>query len=273
LLSAGGGDFFCEFSLIKAFALNKIESLEIQHGIISYDNPTYITPKDEFYNIAVYGPYYKKILIDNGGYSSSNVSITGQPRYDILSKSKIGKKRICDMLCIDFNKKLVIWTTQTHSLSLDEAVRTKSTIYKTFKSLKNIQLVIKIHPGETNLNFYNDDLFHPILVKEEINAFELAYACDLMITKDSTTALEAIAMNKPVIIFNLSGEPDFVNYVEEGVAIGVYSEEKLKHSLVYLLKDDSILEENRKSFIENYLYRLDGKSTKRVIKLVNELNK
>ena len=54
-----------------------------------------------------------------------------------------------------------------------------------------------------------------------------------MLTKDSTTAMEAIALNKPVIVLNLGGEPDVVDYVEHCVALGVYKEEDLELIKLY----------------------------------------
>jgi glycosyltransferase involved in cell wall biosynthesis len=86
-------------------------------------------------------------------------------------------------------------------------------------------------------------------------------------------AMEAVALNKPVIILNLSGEPDVVDYVEQGVALGVYKEGELKPTIEKLLKDDSELAKNRKKYIEKYLYKIDGKATERVVKLIEEMIK
>jgi hypothetical protein len=83
--------------------------------------------------------------------------------------------------------------------------------------------------------------------------------------------MEAVALNKPVIVLNLSGEPDIVDYVEQGVALGVYREEDLKPSIEKLLKDDSELAKNRGAYIEKYLYKIDGKATERVLKLIEEI--
>jgi UDP-N-acetylglucosamine 2-epimerase len=92
-----------------------------------------------------------------------------------------------------------------------------------------------------------------------------------MITRHSTTATEAVALNKPVIILNLSGEPDPMGYVKEGVALGVYKGKDLKPAIEKLLKDDSGLAKNRERYIEKYLYKVDGKASERVVGVICEM--
>ncbi len=62
--------------------------------------------------------------------------------------------------------------------------------------------------------------------------------------------MEAIALNEPVIVLSLSGEPDPVEFVQEGVAMGVYQEEYLELAIESLLIDDSELARNSKQYIE-----------------------
>jgi hypothetical protein len=100
--------------------------------------------------------------------------------------------------------------------------------------------------------------------------YEQLFVCDLMITKHSTTAMEAAALNKPVIVLNLSGEPDIVDFVDQKIAVGVYEEKDFKPSAERLLKDDKELKRNRKAFINNYLYKVDGKATERVVNTLKE---
>lgn len=92
-------------------------------------------------------------------------------------------------------------------------------------------------------------------------------------TYASTTGMEAVALNKPVIVVNLTGRPDPVEYVKERVALGVYKEEDLKPAVEQLLRDDSELAKNRKKYVEKYLYKIDGKATERIINLIKEVIK
>ena len=148
-----------------------------------------------------------------------------------------------------------------------------SAVYNAVKSLKNVQLVIKLHPGEDQKAplYRKDKSFKPIMDREEINTFELLKACELTITRHSTTAMEAVVLNKPVIILNLSGEPDPVEYVKEGVALGVYDEKDLEATIKKLLKDKSELTKKREKYIEKYLYKVDGKATERVVNVIGRM--
>jgi UDP-N-acetylglucosamine 2-epimerase len=91
-----------------------------------------------------------------------------------------------------------------------------------------------------------------------------------MITRVSTAAIEAVAMNKPVIVLNLSGEPDPVEYVKEGVAYGVYNRDNLEQAILKLLEEDS-LSKSREQYIKKYLYKIDGKATERVVDIIKDL--
>ena len=83
--------------------------------------------------------------------------------------------------------------------------------------------------------------------------------------------MEAVILNKPVIILNLSGDPDRVNYVHEGVALGVYDPANLPATVEKILDDSSILHEKREDYIKKYLYKVDGKATERVVSLIKPL--
>lgn len=207
---------------------------------------------------------------------AKKVVVMGQPRYDILTLAdKIyDKKKIVSDLGLDPNKKIVLWCTQTHGQSLDENVSSINAVYSTMVSIKDYaQLLIKLHPGEDQHAplYHENTLYQPMILNRDVDIYALLSICDLVITKNSTTAMEAVILNKPVIILNLSGEPDRVNYVREGVALGVYDPENLSSAIGKLLDDGSILHEKREEYIKKYLYKVDGKATERVLELIKSL--
>ena len=219
------------------------------------------------------GIYFK--ALKEFSKTAKKVVVTSQPRYDILYHAdKIyDRTKIMRDLGLNSNKKMVLWTTETHGLSLEENVKNIKAVYNAMASLKDVQLVIKLHPEEDQKapRYKKDKSFNPVIVDGKADTYALLYACDLMVTRHSTTAMEAVALNKPVIILNLSGEPDPVEYVKEGVALGVYKPEDLKLTIEKLLKDDSELAKNRGEYIEKYLYKIDGNATKRVVSLIEEM--
>ena len=133
------------------------------------------------------------------------------------------------------------------------------------KSLEGVSLVIKQHPAEPEK--FTEEIMRQIesyginavITPKNSDTYEQLFVCDLMITRHSTTAMEAVALGKPVIILNLSGKPDPVEYVQEGVALGIYNSDDLFAAMKRLLVDDSELSAQRERYIEKYLYKIDGK--------------
>ena len=222
------------------------------------------------------GEYFKALK----EYScvSKNTVVMGQPRYDILNKASeiYDQSKIIRDFGLDPDKKILLWTTQTHGLSYEENINNINSMYKAMSTITDAQLVIKLHPGEdqkASLYTQNKD-YKPVILGRDADVHALLYACDIMITKNSTTALEAALLDKPVIILNLSNEPDRLDYVNEGIAIGVYDSESLGSAIDQALNDNHLrnqLNEGREKYIEKYLYKNDGKATERVVNLIESL--
>ncbi|UCG03310.1 MAG: CDP-glycerol glycerophosphotransferase family protein [Candidatus Heimdallarchaeota archaeon] len=280
---------FFERTFVYAGKKEKIPTIALQHGIIHPTHYAYMINKRYKGSVllpditCVYGYYFRDLLVNKSVYEPKQVVVTGSPRYDIFihgnnlySKEKLGKK-----FKTSPREKIILWATQCqlepYTKDLGENRKNFDAVFGTFYQLKDTLLIIKQHPGEgivyTKMieEYLNKYHLEALFVPKNADTFELLYCSDLLITKNSTTAMEAIALNKPVLILNLSGQPDIVNYVEEGVAIGVYSREKLKSAVERLLNDDSELVANRERYIENYLYQVDGKATKRVVDQIDKL--
>ncbi len=63
---------------------------------------------------------------------------------------------------------------------------------------------------------------------------ELVLAADVVVSYNSTTALDAMALQRPVIHLNMSGSPDLFPFVDEGRAMAAKSAEELKAALLSL---------------------------------------
>jgi CDP-glycerol glycerophosphotransferase (TagB/SpsB family) len=146
------------------------------------------------------------------------------------------------------------------------------------KSLENVGLVVKLHPAEDqDAPLYKEN--HSctlVIVNGSENISESLFVCDAMITKSSTAAIEAAILNKPIIVLNLSGEPDIMPYVKEGVALGVYKKQDLVPAIKQALYDEKTREnlaKHREKFVYEYAYIQDGKASERVANLVLRLAK
>jgi 3-deoxy-D-manno-octulosonic-acid transferase len=87
----------------------------------------------------------------------------------------------------------------------------------------------------------------------------------------STTALEAMILDKPVIIVDFIKNPFPTPYTESGAAIGVYKEEDLAPTIEKVLHNQKVqkeLKNNRKQFVYEHAYKIDGQASKRVVDLI-----
>jgi hypothetical protein len=277
------GEF--ERTLAVAGKLEGTPTLGIQHGVIVPTHYGYIFEKEDKGKMilpdftAVYGQYHYDLLTKYSIYEPERVIVTGQPRYDILHyvDGVYSKQKFLEKNKINPVHKILLWTTQSHGLSDGENALNFETVFETMQNIENVTLIVKQHPGEGErhtemikdyLKKYKVDA---VLTKKDSDTYEQIYVCDLLVTRTSTTAMEAVALNKPLIILNLSGKSDAVDYVEQGVALGVYKEEDLKITIEKLLTSDLELAGNREQYIRKYLYKIDGKAAERVVSVIERI--
>jgi hypothetical protein len=202
------------------------------------------------------------------------IVVTGQPRFDSLAKANefFDKDEICKKLGLTTSKKILLWATDS-GLREEESKENISAVYQAASALENVQLAIKLHPAEDQEAplYKQNHSYAPIIIKGKQPISELLYACDAMVTKASTTANEAAILNKPIVVLNLSGEPDAMPYVEKGIALGVYKKEDLVSAIKDALYNGKIREklaEGREKFVYEYAYVQDGKASERVANLI-----
>ena len=217
--------------------------------------------------------------IKSAASAARTVIVTGQPRYDILfnMQALYSKKDFKEHYGIKPEQKIVLWTTQTHGLSREENCENLHAVFEAFQGMDGVKLIIKQHPAETEAHtgLINDLLdsydVDAIRTPKDSDTYEQLFACDLMVTKHSTTAIEAVALDKPVVILNLSKKPDIVDYVRKNVAAGVYEKKDLRETILRLLNDDGELKKNRDAYIGRNLFKIDGKATDRVVDAIDQM--
>jgi UDP-N-acetylglucosamine 2-epimerase len=270
--------------------INNIPTLAIQHGALTPNDLGWLHLSDEISNnfidpkycpipdkTAVSGEYYKNILTRLGSYPKDRVIITGQPKYDILAHANnfFEKRKIYDKFKVEYKKKLVVLATQP--LPENENELLFRSVFREIKKLKDIQLVIKLHPNEYDESLHRNiakEVGLDVILTKDINLFELLNACDVLMTVSSTVALEAMILDKPVIIVDLKTNPDETAFVKSGAAIGVYKSNDINKAIIKILNDKGTkkkLQNNMKKFVYEHAYRIDGLAYKRIVKLINEM--
>lgn len=268
-----------EKTVIYTSNLFNIPTLLLQHGVFALENGHHFIIADK---VAVWGrasiERYKMF-----GNKLEKFEITGNPKFDVLKKwnPSIPKELFYKKLNLDLDKKTILFATQQISKfssywTDDLFIVMAKELIKVIRQLPNEQLIIKTDPYEDPSPYrrlkkyiHCDD----VVVVTKMNIYDLLFFCDILITLDSTVALEAMIFDKPVIIFNLTKRQDRVAYAEKGAAIAVYNDEGLAPAIKKALSDKEInsqLKIGRDRFIEEYAYKLDGKAAERISSLIKE---
>jgi len=234
--------------------------------------------------IALQGEEVKNDFRRNG-VEEERLVVTGAPLYDFIKDGvRIRKEgnnvKYLEEHGIDLKKGLIVFASQPHDKKLykiEEKRRILTGLRRAMANFPDCMLIVKLHPYESYEEL-GDSLERNgdgnIVVVRDINIFDLIDVCDLLITKWSTCALEAILLGKPVVTINLGGTPDPFPYAANHVALDVYKEEDILPALRRVLYDRNtkeMLKESRPKFIKKYAYRLDGNATDRILSLIQEM--
>jgi len=289
----GGESFTAGRSVIASARAKEIPTLLLQHGLYDRYQQYYnhieadIGPHKEASapycplpnKFAMSDGYTKDILVKQGKIPEADVMVTGTPRYDILATGNkvFSRERTLRRLNLDPEKKLIVWTSQTGHWTSSVNERYVTALYGAVKSLKDVLLLIKLHPNENKNSrqvkklYGNDRSFKPPIIGGWGDiTYELLYASDIVISHNCSTAVEALTIGKPVIIMDFAGEPVPV-YAERGAALFVDKEDALLPAIKSLLYDEEArhkLREVRERFISEGNYRQDGQASQRVADLV-----
>ena len=270
---------------IIASKLN-IPTIVIQHGATVH--PTSFAPS--FCNKVLAWGKTSKEDFERYGLPTDKIVITGSSRYDqyihlnqnSTSKEKI-KNSTFENFGINTNKKLfVLATIHNHFYKIASTLdfnhlEIEKMYYMTMNAIKKIPdsyLIIKLHPGDMR-----DDI--PLKIKESLgidnvsitknySIVDLIVSCDCFITGYSTSAVEAMILEKPIILINFRRCMEVIPYNKYNIFKTATNSEEL-FNLINESLNNPIPIENYKLFLKDYIHKLDGRSTKRVVKLIEDL--
>ncbi len=226
--------------------------------------------------IAVAGDYTRNLFIKEG-IPSENIVVTGLPRGDgILSKS-FDRDAFRKRLKLVADKPVVsLFTDAQVEHRLWTKRRRRDFIIKVLlacQELPEVQFVIKLHPYEDAAAYQHavKELGWNIPVSKDIPLHEMINASDAIMTGVSTTGLETLILNRPLIILNFYNQAEYIPYVSEGVAVGVNRARELPAAIrkvLYERQTEEMTARKRENFLHQHLYLQDGKASQRVADLI-----
>ncbi len=259
-----------------------IPTIYIPHAAIPF-NPLDITKK-EFKYAFVPGEKDREYFL-NKGISENRIFVTGRPRYNRLYNGTIN--RLNDVKDI-FNNKVYKFKEHKYTIlfatnPVDFKTNKKliNSVLRSFQELNMIEnLIIKLHPREKGL-FHKALLekmnVNPIIVRD-VDILDLIKSCDLLISRRSTTILEAITLRTPAIVL------DFVNtdlrfsdtllFEREKSLLIVKSQDELIEKLIMLFNDKNSLKkysEDLEILSKKYSPKTHVNPIKKTVKLISEI--
>lgn len=250
---------------------NNVKTLVIQPGGTADSSGRGFVPilADKF---AAWGRISKDYLIERGA-DSKKIVITGNPAFSALNKKyvdedfykKIGLKK---------GKKTIVLTTQAFDDVFCEKEWTEITkkIVNILKKNENLQLIIKIHPRE-NSKIYESVIKETkakgiVILKNNLE--EAISMSDLQITISSTTILDGLLMDKLVGIANFFNRICAIPFAKSGAVINIKNVKQLEKILEKIPK---INKKKTDKFLFDSIYKKDGKSKERIVKLIKKMIK
>lgn len=225
----------------------------------------------------VMNKFVKEQLISYG-IGENKIFITGQPAFDyLLNPINRSKNDIYKEFGLLLHKKTIIWIAD------NSKVLTKTyfnEIAKVINEFKEYQFIIKMHPGEENIDIFEkiceESNNNNTILIHRCNNKELIYIGDLFLVGLSTMGLEISRMNKNIINLDYDNlwenregnELKYFRYDICGLALLVNEIDKLKYQINRCFYDKEVqnsLKNNREKFYFNI--------TKASVKIINLLSK
>lgn len=242
---------------------------------------------------ALSGGEIMNLLIKEKDIDPESLVVTGQPRYDDFTPlDKKSREAISRLYGVNSTKRLILFTSAPYNelgfgsiegiLSKDEYYIWLYEIYHASQKVPNSQLIVKPHPNPRDrvrihyevLSKVGNQHTNIVIVDRNSNIKDLIGTCDVLVTWDSNSGLEAMLLGKPVVIVNLTGRRDIIPYVSEGAALGAYKADEIVACIKKALEDINVrksLLEAQKAFVDKRIFRSEIKASYRVAELIENM--
>ena len=254
-----------------------IATIGVQHGTISnlYVSYRFTRSDREFHGFTDYflawGEHWKSNLVKYGNYNPDQVICTGQIRTDIIKKLAESSHNLDGSSA----RKTILFATQPQP---DESLRKRAAedAFTAVKEMKDVLLLLKLHPRETNPQYYHDIAQSMGCTNYEIDQNMDLYSriatSDVVLTCYSTVGIESVYFNKPLIIIDHLAQ-DYSGYYREGVAFQATNAKELEDHITGVLSNKLKIDSAAYAgFISKYAYKIDGQVANRCLKFITSIS-
>lgn len=232
-----------------------VRSVEVQHGIIENNHSGYLHLDGEVspdraqsspYSplpdvIVVHGDRAKEALVESGRFPPDAIRVTGSPNIQSARHRQDDRTAIRSRLGLAEDALVVLYFGAPHHIFPADVEHLRAFL-ACCRSMPEIKALLRPHPADRGPRAYEVEataagVEAPVLTQAD--PFELILAADIVIAFNSTTALDAMALERSVIHINMSGSPDLFRFVEDGGALRATSADELRAALITLRREDA----------------------------------
>jgi hypothetical protein len=225
-----------------------ITSIEVQHGIIERNHDGYLHLSGEVapdgsqrspYSplpdlVLVHGEMSREALVVSDHFPPESVRVTGSPQVEAVRASVADQASLRKKLGIAADGLVVLYFGAPFYVYPVDADHL-SALLACCRQMPEWKALVRPHPGEYSSDRYLAALHAArvdALLMRRADPFELIVASDLVISHNSTTVLDAMVLERPVIHVNFSGGPNLFPFVEEAGARGATTPQELCDAMV-----------------------------------------
>jgi len=227
------------------------------------------------------GGALKQQLIENG-VNTDRIHVVGMPKFDsIPDLLGVNRSPILKGFGFQERKKYILFSMQYPAdqdrSTIIDRLEMLDAVLEEISDIPETIILLKPHPSSNPkeiISYKNHSNSQCIIVNKSTNIYKLIVISDLVITAFSTTALEAMIFQKPVIIVNLLKRPDPMPFVKEGLAFGVYDRSDIKNAIYNCLENKYMREkmiEGGRNFVKRHIYSIDGQASQRTLNIIRKL--
>jgi hypothetical protein len=247
-----------------------VRSVEVQHGIIQANHSGYLHLDGEVApdlsqrspfspiadTIAVHGEGAKEALVGFGRFPSDAVQVTGSAQVQAARNRQGDRAEIRARLGLSEGAFAVLYFGAPHHIFPADLVHLRAFL-ACCQSTPEIKAILRPHPADQGPQRYTAEAAGAgieALVPAAADPFELILAADVVIGFNSTTVLDAMALERPVVHINMSGSPNLFRFVEDGGAVGTTNADELCAALRKLMQREARADVVRKQvdYVSHY---------------------
>lgn len=271
---------FLEQCCVAAARRSGAVSIALQHGVVAVVN---YLDEGSASAVGFWGELERQRSIRRGNPPERCV-VTGYPLHDVMKKDfGPGKEELAESLGLRADVPWVVLASQRpHRFSAwkqdDENLQLAAAVVAAQKEFPDHELLIKIHPYEDEVVFADIGRWQPggrrVVVVKHFPLVPLLRAASVLLTLDSTVGLEAMLVDTPVLVINLTGAPDSAPYVAERAALGVYGAAEIGGTVHRALTDRELRSQlitRGRQFAQRYASGPDGQACARLLEVVDRL--